>query len=127
MVHHESPLVLELPAALTALRPAREATARLAEGSDGSELALIVDELVTNAVDHADSAPLLVLFRTGNVVRVEVSDNDPGMPVLQPSDPWDTSGRGLFLVATLADNWGTVFHEDGPLTKTVWAEVTLHP
>ncbi|MER6034068.1 hypothetical protein ABT133_09155 [Streptomyces sp. NPDC001835] len=34
------------------------------------------------------------------------------------------TGRGLFTVTSLAQNWGTRHHEDG---KTVWAELPAGP
>ncbi len=36
-------------------------------------------------------------------------------------DPDEHGGRGLQIIDTLADRWGTTHNEDG---KTVWAEFT---
>jgi Histidine kinase-like ATPase domain len=118
-------VVVELPNLAVAVRLAREAVAVLVDGNDGSSVALVVGELVANAVGHAHSAPLLVACHIGDVVRLEISDSDPTAPVMQRAGPWDTSGRGLHIVDALAEEWGTVFHDGGPLAKTVWAEVAL--
>ena len=46
----------------------------------------------------------------------------PAGPVAAPLDA--TSGRGLALVQSLADNWGI---ERTPVGKTVWFEIPLLP
>ncbi|WUD50548.1 ATP-binding protein [Streptomyces europaeiscabiei] len=96
-------------------------------GTSASDAAvLIVAELSANAVFHGrvpgrDFALRLVHA----LVRVEVSDTHPALPVpLDPSADSD-GGRGLILVEALADRWGMT-DRNGP-GKTIWAEVDLPP
>jgi hypothetical protein len=65
----------------------------------------------------------MTLDRASGVLRVEVSDASSQEPPAAPGlpGPEQESGRGLYLVDTLATRWGTLPRE--PLGKTVWAEV----
>ncbi len=72
------------------------------------DAALLSSELVTNAFVHADGESVDVrLCLTERYVCLEVRDSSPGAPRLQPADPFDEGGRGLFLVEAIADMWGT--------------------
>jgi len=84
------------------------------------DAALVVSELVTNAVRHAGSASLMVVNRTDGGIRVEVRDEGPGAPVHDSSDTDAEHGRGLMIVSALATAWGV---EDDDGSKTVWAEL----
>ncbi|WP_405718682.1 ATP-binding protein [Streptomyces sp. NBC_00046] len=94
-------------------------------GSDTHDtVTLVVAELSANAVRHG-LVPgrdfRLLLSAEGSTVRVEVTDTR-GEKVPALTDPSDSSigGRGLLLVAALADRWGWYPCADGP-GKTVWA------
>ena len=78
---------------------------------------LLVDELVTNAVRHART-PLEVTLEIGQAeVRVEVTDASPLIPQPRDREAADDSGRGLHIVAALADAWGVRSEPEG---KGVW-------
>jgi anti-sigma regulatory factor (Ser/Thr protein kinase) len=88
------------------------------------DVRLLVSELVTNAVRHADLAGEdvieLVIELADHRLRVEVHDPGGGFVPSAPSpDPARPSGWGLYLVAELADRWG-VDSEDETL---VWFEL----
>jgi DNA-binding NarL/FixJ family response regulator len=83
-------------------------------------VALLVSELVNNAVVHARSEPDLAVWLTPSRVRVEVTDASPLLPEVRSADLLDGSGRGLALVDALAASWGVEGRPDG---KTVWFEV----
>ncbi|WP_030734649.1 ATP-binding protein [Streptomyces sp. NRRL S-31] len=87
---------------------------------------LSVNELVTNAVSHCrvGSARVRVtLILCDRELVLEVSDPDRDhLPRPRDPGPDEEGGRGLALVAALADTWG---HRRGPYTKTVWACFTL--
>jgi anti-sigma regulatory factor (Ser/Thr protein kinase) len=84
--------------------------------------ALLVSELVTNAVIHARSEVGLVVSHAGAhaTVRIEVRDSS-GRAVRMGSFETDTtSGRGVALVDALAARWGIVNESCG---KLVWFEL----
>lgn len=82
---------------------------------------LLVSELVTNAVVHARTTARMSVSVTGGIARIEVSDDEPGQPVLRELDQ-DPGGFGLWLVEWLAESWGVIPDESG---KTVWFTVPL--
>ena len=84
-------------------------------------LQVIVSELVTNAIVHADSAPELRVMVDEGRVRVEVVDAAAAAPPLTRSadDRGRAGGYGLRLVHVLADRWGW---ESTGAGKLVWAE-----
>ncbi|MER5215848.1 SpoIIE family protein phosphatase [Streptomyces sp. NPDC002838] len=87
---------------------------------------LVVSELVTNAIVHAGTDVELgcrLEPETGALV-VEVLDHHPSRaPRDGPAEPpYDTPeyGRGLRLVAALAESWGITYRTGA---KTVWARL----
>jgi anti-sigma regulatory factor (Ser/Thr protein kinase) len=89
-----------------------------------SDVRLLVSELVTNAVRHAELMPgdliRLVVHADDSVLRVEVHDPGGGFVPVEPApDPARPSGWGLYLVAELADRWGV--ESDG--STHVWFEL----
>jgi anti-sigma regulatory factor (Ser/Thr protein kinase) len=95
---------------------------------------LIVAELAANAVTHGRVPGRDAELRLGRNtaeghVRVEVSDvrgERPPVPAPADGPPLADSGRGLALVAALADKWG-VTERPGAPGKTVWAVVSCAP
>ncbi|MCH0566296.1 ATP-binding protein [Streptomyces sp. MUM 2J] len=117
------------PAEPGAVRTARAAVrSRLAAwhlDNVGDVAALLVSELVTNALRHATGPIGLRLVRPDglrNVLLVEVSDPLPDPPRERDARPEDETGRGLQLVASAAHRWGTRPGEGG---KTVWFELKI--
>jgi anti-sigma regulatory factor (Ser/Thr protein kinase) len=80
---------------------------------------LLSSELVTNAVVHAQSAIELEVTRSRTELRVDVGDVGPGsvQPVAHARPAEAEGGRGLAIVASLADDWGV---EEVPTGKSVW-------
>lgn len=84
---------------------------------------LLVSELVGNAVRHTGARVFgLRMHRRRGRIRVEVRDPSRGLPCLMPVQDLDVSGRGLFLVDTLADRWGVDLLPRG---KTTWFELKV--
>ncbi|MFI8339372.1 SpoIIE family protein phosphatase [Streptomyces sp. NPDC085639] len=82
---------------------------------------LLLSELVTNAVRYG-SAPIRVRLIHDRNLICEVHDASSSAPRMRQSATTDEGGRGLFLVAQLAQAWGTRYTTDG---KVIWAECTL--
>lgn len=79
------------------------------------DIVLMVDELVTNALVHG-LPPVEVALRLDGALFIEVTDAGEAAPRIAAAA--DEHGRGLYIVATLAEEVGVVRHEHG---KTVWA------
>ncbi|MFI7014212.1 SpoIIE family protein phosphatase [Streptomyces sp. NPDC050164] len=82
---------------------------------------LVVSELVTNAIRHAQP-PIQLRLIHDNTLICEVSDGGNTAPHLRRARTYDEGGRGLLLVAQLTGRWGT---RQGATGKTIWAEQTL--
>ena len=81
---------------------------------------LVVEELVTNVVDHARTPFRLTVRLTNHVLHLAVRDCDSGLPRLRPFDPDAARGRGLQVITAIAQQWGCDRHERG---KTVWVDL----
>ncbi|MFF4011431.1 ATP-binding protein [Streptomyces sp. NPDC001717] len=130
-MNQEITFVATLPAGPHGARAARQlAAAQLTDwGLPFDDAAQVVAELASNAVTHGRVPGRrfrLRLTATGATLRIEVSDtrgeSEPrSTNELPPHDA--ESGRGLVIVAALADKWGVT---RGPVPlKTVWAEIAL--
>lgn len=84
------------------------------------DAALIASELATNAVGHAGSAFRLAVTRDDGAVRITVEDAAPLPPRPRDAAPTDFNGRGLALIAEVAERWG---HQPVSGGKVVWAEL----
>jgi anti-sigma regulatory factor (Ser/Thr protein kinase) len=116
--HADTPLDLRLNLERDPQAPslARAAVAGFCERGEldseqASTLALLVSELVSNAVMHSQAPPaseilLCVCVLDDGGVRVEVIDRGSGFTAL-PRDPGRSNGGyGLFLVDRQASRWG---------------------
>ncbi|MFG3659812.1 SpoIIE family protein phosphatase [Streptomyces sp. NPDC047706] len=82
---------------------------------------LILSELVTNALRYG-GAPIRVRVLRDRSLICEVFDGSSTAPHLRYAAMTDEGGRGLFLVAQLAERWGTRYLPGG---KVIWAEQPL--
>lgn len=90
-----------------------------------SDIALVVSELLTNALRQAglgDTGPRPVwlgLLQPGPCVLCAVADPSEAVPTPQTPDSLAETGRGLHIICALSDQWGyTTPSETG---KVVWA------
>lgn len=110
---------VRLPSDATSVRRAREHVAAFCDGhAVGAEVRdvvrLLVSELATNAITHAEGEVTVTVRIEADLLTVEVADASTRQPRPQddaPTDPadWaslDEHGRGLQLVQALADTWG---------------------
>ncbi|MFF8594757.1 ATP-binding protein [Streptomyces sp. NPDC015220] len=90
---------------------------------------LATDELFSNAVEHGTTGPCdsvtLTIERCARVLRVTVADRSPALPHRRAADAAAESGRGLAIVAALADDWGMAPPEPGAPGKKVWFTLRL--
>jgi len=85
-------------------------------------LALVLTELVSNAVVHGQGEVLLRLRLDTDTVRGEVIDQGQGFErEMRVRGPEELGGRGLMLVERLTSRWG--IHEG---TTHVWFELPAH-
>ncbi|MFJ2651227.1 SpoIIE family protein phosphatase [Streptomyces sp. NPDC087420] len=81
---------------------------------------LVVSELVGNAIRYG-APPLRLRLIRERMLTCEVSDGAASAPHVKHARTVDETGRGLFIIANLAEQWGTRFQDEG---KTVWAQCT---
>jgi serine/threonine-protein kinase RsbW len=110
------------PAESNVPRARHAAGAALAGRPSRADVELVVSELATNAVQHARTDFRLRVSVLPGSVLVRVDDRRRGGPFgSREASPADASGgRGLALVASLADEWGVYPRSDG---TCVWAVV----
>ncbi|MFE0252429.1 ATP-binding protein [Streptomyces sp. NPDC059010] len=118
--------VLPFEAAPTEVGLLRRATAKqlsrwgMPVAADEAEL--LVTELATNVVKHVGegvSATLILEWR-GERLRLEVHDKSRVVPSLTMAGGDGERGRGLYLLAAVALDWGTTLTAAG---KAVWCEI----
>jgi anti-anti-sigma regulatory factor len=103
----------------------RRACMDWALGNAYDHAALVVNELVTNAVRHARTSCRLDIRLDARGLRVAVRDQGPVHPALiDDTGHTPRCGTGLHLVAALSQRWGVEQHADG---KTVWVDLAPRP
>ncbi|MFD9721310.1 ATP-binding protein [Streptomyces sp. NPDC059076] len=120
----------------------RQLAAQRADTVGSAEL--LASELVTNALIHTEHGAVVTVTVVSSVLRVEVRDFMPGLPLHDPPHPGtrmlhpegrdtveppsvddlSTHGRGLLLVRELADSWGVRTQRAG---KVIWFELRKRP
>jgi len=80
---------------------------------------IVVTELVNNVVAHARTPMTVLLARRGELMSVAVRDQSATIPRFDgPVAPTAYGGRGLLLINSVADRWGSLALRGG---KVVWA------
>ena len=70
------------------------------------DMRLVVSELATNAVVHAQTEFLVTLSSRSGMVLLEVRDASTSAVLPRTPTPMDTSGRGMLVVEVLSQQWG---------------------
>ncbi|MET9668437.1 SpoIIE family protein phosphatase [Streptomyces sp. NPDC006475] len=115
----------DVPREPSAVAGTRAAAAAQLDEWGLSELAfsteLILSELVTNAIRYGSGA-IRVRLVNDHGLTCEVADGSSTSPHLRYAATMDEGGRGLFLVAKMAERWGTRYTAEG---KIIWAQQAL--
>ena len=117
------------------VRAARDFTVatlrRWGTAHSSQDIAIVVSELVTNALRHALPGPggtrsrrpvRLGLLQQGPWVLCAVADPDKAVPVPRTPGSLAEAGRGLQMICAFSDLWG--YTTPGDAGKVVWAMFT---
>ncbi len=86
------------------------------------DAALVLSELVGNAVRHAQGDSIQVrLHRDRDVLHIAVQDGSTEMPAPREASFEDENGRGMLIIEALSHRWGCDPVAGG---KVVWADVS---
>lgn len=85
-----------------------------------TDVVMVLDELVSNALRHARPPVRVRLRRRPGRLRIEIDDGS-AIPATRRT-PGSDGGRGMALVEKCTAAWGQLRHGSG---KTVWAELSL--
>jgi hypothetical protein len=116
-------LSLDLEPVVGAARRSRELVTEACGRWDRPGLAgpacIVVTEMVNNVVAHAHTPMSVLLARHGDAMTVAVRDRSSTVPRFAgPVAPTSYGGRGLLLIDSVAERWGSLVLADG---KVVWA------
>ncbi|MFJ2031172.1 ATP-binding protein [Streptosporangium sp. NPDC087985] len=127
----------EFSAAPTAVATARQWTRDLLTGRTSDltldDVALLLSEVMTNAVLHSDSgrtpngSVMICIGTDATTVHIEVIDDGSAtsLPFIRAGDLDSDGGRGLLLVDLLATAWGT--HQHDHAGNAVWFHLPHTP
>ena len=93
---------------------------------DSQEAILLVSELVTNALVHGEGPIELTVSCAKDRAVIAVTDGGARLPVIPAKAPVAdaVAGRGLWMLVSLADDWGVRVDAD---TKTMWFAMANQP
>jgi anti-anti-sigma regulatory factor len=119
----EGYLSLALEPVVGAARRSRELVTEACGRWDRPGLAgpacIVVTEMVNNVVAHVHTPMSVLLALRGDVMTVAVRDRSATVPRFTgPVAPTSYGGRGLLLIDSVAERWGSLVLADG---KVVWA------
>jgi hypothetical protein len=89
------------------------------------DVELVVSELATNALVHAQTAFRVVLGGFKHTLRLGVEDGSRAGPIQVVPRVLDTGGRGIAILNLLTRDWGVDSPAGGG--RSVWAEFDLEP
>ncbi|WRZ94992.1 ATP-binding protein [Streptomyces sp. NBC_01007] len=90
---------------------------------------LATGELFTNALRHGSpdrgDTITVIVECDPRELRVSVADRSSALPVARTAGGAEESGRGLAIIAALADDWGIAPADPGLTGKKVWFSMVL--
>jgi histidine kinase-like protein len=116
-------LSLDLEPVVGAARRSRELVTEACGRWELTDLAgpacIVVTEMVNNVVAHAHTSMVVLLACHRGTMSVAVRDESTIVPKFTgPVAPTSYGGRGLLLIDSVADRWGSLSLDEG---KVVWA------
>ncbi len=70
------------------------------------DIRVVVSELATNALLHAQTPFVVTLSMTGGMVLLTLQDGSQLLPIQSAASVTDLNGRGLMIVELLSHEWG---------------------
>jgi anti-sigma regulatory factor (Ser/Thr protein kinase) len=119
----------QMPHRVDSVPAARAFLAKLLHGWDISDqviddASLLTTELMTNAVQHGSGAVELEIAVHDGLLHIGVHDDAADLPVTRGvTRATLEGGRGIWLVQSIARDWGSDSTGEEP-GKTVWFELT---
>jgi anti-sigma regulatory factor (Ser/Thr protein kinase) len=87
------------------------------------DASLLTSELLSNAIRHGTGTVELRVEVEDGLLHVAVHDQGHETPVVNHVGPASPGGRGLWIVQSIARDWGTDAAGEEP-GKTVWFELS---
>jgi hypothetical protein len=117
-----------VPHRVDSIPAARAFLTQLLHGWDVSDsviddASLLTTELMSNAVEHGTGIVHLEIAVHDGLLRVGVHDDAVELPVRREASNSRLEGRGIWLVQSIARDWGSDSSGEEP-GKTVWFELT---
>ncbi len=121
----EAEATLDLPQAMSSVGAARGFVRQKVTEWELDQLLedalLVISELTTNAITHAESGCRVRLALNSATLRIDVLDGGSGTPEPHAATTTDEGGRGLAIVDAVTSAWGLeIVPGNG---KLVWAEL----
>jgi anti-sigma regulatory factor (Ser/Thr protein kinase) len=118
---HDEVVLPPLPTSVKAARQfVRGALDGVEAGDAAADALLVVSELVTNAVVHAQTDITVRVNTDERPSRIEVADGSADVPGLRLPSAGEKAGRGLLIVEHFTHEWGVDRTAGG---KVVWFTV----
>ncbi|MBB3085083.1 ATP-binding protein [Geodermatophilus sabuli] len=118
--------VIDLTPAPPSVRVARRLVQDLLQAwrapHDTEDATLLTTEVVANVIDHVggEASFTLEVTLSDEWLRIAVVDGSAVQPLVRELDVTAARGRGMRLVAGIADRWGVEPHSGG---KRVWFDL----
>ncbi len=111
--------------AFAGVPPRQERLSMFAAGRTASAASTAPAAAAAALLTPVPASVSLVISRFSGVIRIDVHDSSPvPLPPGCRRDADDETGRGLTVVAALAESWGW---QPGPFGKVVWCELSATP
>lgn len=82
------------------------------------EILVVVNELMTNAIEHGTGSPISLTVDSTDGLMIQVSNPATAPPIVKMTSADARRGRGMAIVAALADDLDISFDDSGMITVT---------